>query len=55
MEAMHEIACDLQEGADMVMVKPGMPYPDIIRKPENFCSVPSLPIRFQEYTHMAAF
>jgi len=30
-EAMHEIALDLAEGADMVMVKPGMPYLDIVR------------------------
>jgi porphobilinogen synthase len=29
-EAMHEVALDLQEGADMVMVKPGMPYLDIV-------------------------
>jgi porphobilinogen synthase len=29
-EAMHEVALDLQEGADMVMVKPGMPYLDIL-------------------------
>ncbi len=31
-EAMREIQLDLQEGADMVMVKPGMPYLDIIRR-----------------------
>ena len=31
-EAMREIALDLQEGADMVMVKPGMPYLDIVRR-----------------------
>ena len=30
-EALHEIALDLAEGADMVMVKPGMPYLDVIR------------------------
>ncbi len=30
-EAMHEVALDLQEGADIVMVKPGMPYLDIVR------------------------
>jgi porphobilinogen synthase len=29
-EAMHEVALDLQEGADMIMVKPGMPYLDIV-------------------------
>jgi porphobilinogen synthase len=36
-EAFHEIAMDLQEGADMVMVKPGMPYLDVIyRAKQNF-------------------
>ncbi|HSD17425.1 MAG TPA: porphobilinogen synthase [Thermomonas sp.] len=31
-EALHEIALDLQEGADMVMVKPGLPYLDIVHR-----------------------
>lgn len=31
-EALQEIAQDLQEGADMVMVKPGMPYLDVVRR-----------------------
>ena len=31
-EAMREVALDLAEGADMVMVKPGMPYLDIVRR-----------------------
>ena len=31
-EALHEVALDLAEGADMVMVKPGMPYLDIVRR-----------------------
>ncbi|WP_379654409.1 porphobilinogen synthase [Pseudoxanthomonas sp. UC19_8] len=31
-EALHEIALDLEEGADMVMVKPGMPYLDVLRR-----------------------
>jgi len=36
-EAFHEIGLDLQEGADMVMVKPGMPYLDVIyRAKQNF-------------------
>ena len=36
-EALREVALDIKEGADMVMVKPGMPYLDIIRKiKENF-------------------
>ncbi|HCD04875.1 MAG TPA: porphobilinogen synthase, partial [Methylophaga sp.] len=29
-EALHEVALDIQEGADMVMVKPGMPYLDVL-------------------------
>jgi len=31
-EALHEVALDLAEGADMVMIKPGMPYLDIVRR-----------------------
>ncbi len=31
-EALHEVALDLEEGADMVMVKPGMPYLDVVRR-----------------------
>ena len=31
-EALHEVALDLDEGADMVMVKPGLPYLDIVRR-----------------------
>jgi porphobilinogen synthase len=31
-EALHEVGLDLQEGADMVMIKPGMPYLDIVRR-----------------------
>jgi porphobilinogen synthase len=31
-EALHEVAMDLAEGADMVMIKPGMPYLDIVRR-----------------------
>lgn len=40
-EAMREIALDLQEGADMVMVKPGMPYLDIIRRVKQEFNVPT--------------
>jgi len=37
-EALREVALDLAEGADMVMVKPGMPYLDIVRRvKERFC------------------
>jgi porphobilinogen synthase len=31
-EALHEVALDLAEGADIVMIKPGMPYLDIVRR-----------------------
>ena len=40
-EAMREIALDLQEGADMVMVKPGMPYLDIVRRCKDEFKVPT--------------
>ena len=40
-EAMHEIALDLQEGADMVMVKPGMPYLDIVRRVKQEFGAPT--------------
>ena len=40
-EALREIQLDLQEGADMVMVKPGMPYLDIIRRVKEQCGVPT--------------
>jgi porphobilinogen synthase len=39
-EALHEVAQDLGEGADMVMVKPGMPYLDIIRRVKERFEVP---------------
>ncbi|MFK7866436.1 MAG: porphobilinogen synthase, partial [Alphaproteobacteria bacterium] len=39
-EALHEVALDLAEGADMVMVKPGMPYLDIIRQVKDEFKVP---------------
>jgi len=41
-EALHEVSLDLQEGADMVMVKPGMPYLDIVRRVKDEFSVPTL-------------
>ena len=40
-EALHEVALDLEEGADMVMVKPGMPYLDIVRRVKDEFSVPT--------------
>lgn len=40
-EALHEVGLDLQEGADMVMVKPGMPYLDIVRRVKETYQVPT--------------
>ena len=40
-EALHEIALDLEEGADFVMVKPGMPYLDIVRRVKDRFGVPT--------------
>lgn len=40
-EALQEVALDLQEGADMVMVKPGLPYLDIIRRVKDEFGVPT--------------
>jgi porphobilinogen synthase len=40
-EALHEVAMDLAEGADMVMVKPGMPYLDIVRRIKTELKVPT--------------
>ncbi|MEX2630057.1 MAG: porphobilinogen synthase [Tistlia sp.] len=40
-EALHEVALDLAEGADMVMVKPGLPYLDIIRRVKDRFAVPT--------------
>jgi porphobilinogen synthase len=40
-EALREVALDLEEGADMVMVKPGMPYLDIVRRVKDEFGVPT--------------
>ena len=40
-EALHEIALDLDDGADMVMVKPGLPYLDVIRRVKDEFGVPT--------------
>ncbi|RUO63585.1 porphobilinogen synthase [Pseudidiomarina insulisalsae] len=40
-EALHEVALDIDEGADMVMVKPGMPYLDIVRRVKDTFKVPT--------------
>ena len=40
-EAIHEVALDISEGADMVMVKPGMPYLDIVRRVKDTFAYPT--------------
>jgi porphobilinogen synthase len=40
-EALREVAMDIQEGADMVMVKPGMPYLDVVRRVKDTFRVPT--------------
>ncbi|MCE9664163.1 porphobilinogen synthase [Halomonas sp. M5N1S17] len=56
-EALHEVALDLAEGADMVMVKPGMPYLDVVRRIKDELKVPTYAYQVSgEYAmHMAAF
>ncbi|HET8790793.1 MAG TPA: porphobilinogen synthase [Modicisalibacter sp.] len=56
-EAVHEVALDLAEGADMVMVKPGMPYLDVVRRIKQELRVPTFAYQVSgEYAmHMAAF
>ncbi|MDF1822031.1 MAG: porphobilinogen synthase [Alcanivoracaceae bacterium] len=56
-EALHEVALDLQEGADMVMIKPGMPYLDIVRRVKDQFAAPTYVYQVSgEYAmHMAAF
>lgn len=56
-EALHEIALDIEEGADMVMVKPGMPYLDIVRRCKDTFEVPTFAYQVSgEYAmHKAAF
>ena len=55
-EALREVALDLNEGADMVMVKPGMPYLDIVRRVKDQFGVPTFVYQVSgEYAmHMAA-
>ena len=40
-EALREVALDIEEGADMVMVKPGMPYLDVVRRVKDRFAVPT--------------
>lgn len=55
-EALQEVALDLAEGADMVMVKPGMPYLDVVRRVKEEFKVPTFAYQVSgEYAmHMAA-
>ncbi|MGP4845174.1 porphobilinogen synthase [Marinobacter sp. 1Y8] len=55
-EALHEVAMDLSEGADMVMIKPGMPYLDIVYRVKHELKVPTFVYQVSgEYAmHMAA-
>ena len=41
-EALREVALDIKEGADMVMVKPGMPYLDVIKNIKDRFKIPVL-------------
>ncbi|MEO6698855.1 MAG: porphobilinogen synthase [Paraperlucidibaca sp.] len=56
-EALHEVALDLAEGADMVMVKPGMPYLDVLHAVKAEFQVPTFAYQVSgEYAmHVAAF
>ena len=54
-EAMREVALDLAEGADMVMVKPGMPYLDIVRRVKERFGVPTFAYQVSgEYAMLSA-
>ena len=55
-EALQEVALDIEEGADMVMVKPGMPYLDVVRRVKDTFGVPTMVYQVSgEYAmHMAA-
>ena len=56
-EALHECALDLREGADMIMVKPGMPYLDVVRRVKDELKAPTFAYQVSgEYAmHVAAF
>ncbi|MBY0561332.1 porphobilinogen synthase [Hyphomicrobium sp.] len=54
-EALREVAIDLDEGADMVMVKPGMPYLDVVRRVSETFGVPTFAYQVSgEYAMLAA-
>ena len=53
-EALREVVLDLQEGADMVMVKPGMPYLDIVQRVSSTFQVPTFAYQVSgEYSMLA--
>ncbi len=54
-EALREVAMDIQEGADMVMVKPGLPYLDIVQRVSSEFGVPTLVFQISgEYAQIKA-
>ena len=54
-EALREVALDIAEGADMVMVKPGMPYLDIVRRVKDAFGVPTMAYQVSgEYAMLTA-
>ena len=54
-EALHEVALDLHEGADSVMVKPGMPYLDIVQRVHSTFAVPTFVYQVSgEYAMLSA-
>jgi porphobilinogen synthase len=54
-EAMREVALDIAEGADMVMVKPGLPYLDIVRRVSQEFAIPTLAFQVSgEYSQIMA-
>ncbi|MEM6947713.1 MAG: porphobilinogen synthase [Pseudomonadota bacterium] len=54
-EALREVAMDISEGADMVMVKPGLPYLDIVRRVSETFAIPTLAFQVSgEYAQIMA-
>jgi len=50
-EALQDVALDIQEGADIVMVKPGLPYLDVVRRTKDYFGVPTFVYQVSgEYT-----
>ncbi|MEL6567173.1 MAG: porphobilinogen synthase [Pseudomonadota bacterium] len=54
-EALREVAMDIEEGADMVMVKPGLPYLDIVRRVSETFAIPTIAFQVSgEYAQIIA-